>query len=126
MDNQEQAQAVGALQQPHDELSAAICFRILAELEQAKRKYQPLFQSSCEAHGSLRQEFLEVESELVTVKFVDGKFLDKVSGDNSRFLEAELIQLAAMCIKTIISCCVDSPETKDALRFIREGLANTK
>lgn len=122
MNNQEVAEDAGvSTTLTLDELSIAISHQVVKELDRANRKYPATFRSSNEALGTLRQEFLQVEEALRGVKVVDGQMLDKKTVDNCKHLEVELIQLGAMCIKAIYSCCELSPNVNDSLQALRRG-----
>ena len=67
------------------------------ELERAAKLHQPVFSSAMEAWGALREEYLEVEEEF--------RKSSKDPARNSE-LHKELIQLAAMCVKSVEGCCI--------------------
>lgn len=75
-----------------------------AELARAAQIHQEQFASPMEAWGALREEYLEVEEE----------FRMSCSNDPAmnQALHKELIHLAAMCKKAILSCCTPNAEKK--------------
>ncbi len=87
---------------------------VLNEFDRAAKLHQESFVSPMEAFGALREEYLEVEEE-----FRKSHGSQVINGA----LMKECIQLAAMCLKTIKSCCVGSLyEPKPVIRQMTDEM----
>jgi len=75
------------------------------ELRSSSEKYRDHFVSSKEALGAITEEYEEVKECLRELKLTDGIIYNSDFPELSNRLEMEGIQLAAMAVKMIYSCC---------------------
>lgn len=87
------------------EVINAIFDAIKEELSRSGRKYRAEFVSSKEALGVITEEYEEVKECLRELKLTDGLVYNRDFPDLSDRLEVEGVQLAAMAVKMIYSCC---------------------
>jgi len=104
----------------YEQMVQVACGMMMATLSEANKTYDPVFNSSSEAHGVIRKQFLKLEEMLITSKIVHGSALDQYTVINNDDLKDAYIRLATMCIKGLLSNCNILPECEKASEHLRQ------